>query len=137
MSMKTFIGTKEILAKPMTRQAYNDYRGWELPEDEDGSDDGMLVEYVDGGEPNHPDHKGYISWSPLDVFEKAYKVAETHVDRMRIERSELQVKCDALTAFINGAAFEILCHDEQVRLKEQIAHMAKYLEVLSQRIRAA
>lgn len=71
--MKTFIGTKIILATAMTRLDYNQYRGWQLPENEDGSDDGFLVEYVDGGQANHPDHKGYISWSPKSVFENSYK----------------------------------------------------------------
>ena len=69
---KTYIGTKVIHALPMTRQAYNDYRGWQLPDNEDGSDDGYLVEYVDGGKANDPRHAGYISWSPKDVFERAY-----------------------------------------------------------------
>lgn len=71
--MNTYVGTKLILAKPMTRQEYNDFRGWTLPEDENGQDAGMLVEYVDGGKPNHPAHKGYISWSPMDVFNRAYR----------------------------------------------------------------
>lgn len=70
--MIPYIGTKRILAKPMTRLEYNEYRNWELPEDEDGSDAGFLVEYVDGGQSNHPDHEGYISWSPAEVFENAY-----------------------------------------------------------------
>ncbi|AUR93218.1 hypothetical protein NVP1185O_31 [Vibrio phage 1.185.O._10N.286.49.C2] len=67
------IGIKVILATAMTRLAYNKYRGWELPADEDGSDEGFLVEYVDGGQSNHPGHEGYISWSPKDVFERAYQ----------------------------------------------------------------
>lgn len=70
--MKTYIGTKLVMAKPMTRGDYNAMRGWELPADECGSDDGYLVEYTDGGKANHPAHKGYISWSPKDVFERAY-----------------------------------------------------------------
>lgn len=70
--MQMFIGQKIIKAIPMTRQAYNDYRGWDLPDDEDGSDEGFLVEYLDGGASNHPDHAGYISWSPKAVFENAY-----------------------------------------------------------------
>lgn len=68
-----YYGTKVILAKPMSRQAYNDYRGWVLPADENGADDGYLVEYVDGGAPNHPRHYGYISWSPAEVFRRAYQ----------------------------------------------------------------
>ncbi|WP_408592047.1 DUF2829 domain-containing protein [Paracoccus marcusii] len=71
--MTRHIGTKLIDARPMTRQAYNDYRGWPLPADENGADEGYLVEYLDGGQANHPDHAGYISWSPADVFDKAYR----------------------------------------------------------------
>lgn len=64
---------KAILAKPMTRLEYNVYRGWALPADENGADRGFLVEYTDGGASNHPAHQGYISWSPKDVFVKAYR----------------------------------------------------------------
>ena len=31
-----------------------------------------MVEYANGGQANHPEYKGYISWSPKAVFEKAY-----------------------------------------------------------------
>jgi hypothetical protein len=71
--MKQFIGVKLIHAKPMTRAEYNAYRGWELPANENGSDAGFLVEYLDGGKANTPDHAGYVSWSPEDVFNCAYK----------------------------------------------------------------
>ena len=71
--MQTFIGTKIINAVPMARQAYNDFRGWQLPADEDGSDAGFLVEYIDGGAANTPQYKGYVSWSPKAVFEQAYR----------------------------------------------------------------
>lgn len=70
-----YIGTKVIHAKAMTRQEYNDYRGWELPADEDGTDGGYLVEYADGGKSNDARHTGYISWSPADVFNRAYRPA--------------------------------------------------------------
>lgn len=71
--MKQFIGVKLIHAKPMTRAEYNAYRGWKLPANENGSDAGFLVEYLDGGKPNTPDHAGYVSWSPEDVFNRAYQ----------------------------------------------------------------
>lgn len=70
--METYIGSKIINAKPMTRQEYNDFRGWQLPSDENGADDGFLVEYVDGGKANTNQYAGYVSWSPKDVFDKAY-----------------------------------------------------------------
>ncbi|MGR6465423.1 DUF2829 domain-containing protein [Rhizobium sp. PAMB 3182] len=68
-----FYGTKRIKAEPMTRKAYDDFRGWPLPPDEDGSDEGYLVEYTDGGEPNVPGRAGYITWTPKAQFEKAYQ----------------------------------------------------------------
>ncbi len=71
--MNKYIGTKVINAKPMTRQEYNDFRGWQLPSDENGSDDGFLVEYVDGGKNNTNEFPGYVSWSPKEVFEKSYR----------------------------------------------------------------
>lgn len=71
--MEMFVGSKLINAKPMTRQEYHDFRGWTLPEDENGDDAGYLVEYVDGGKPNTASYYGYVSWSPKDVFERAYR----------------------------------------------------------------
>lgn len=68
-----FIGTKIVLAIAMTRLAYNAYRGWTLPSDEVGADEGYLVEYTDGGAPNHAAHAGYISWLPKEQFDNAYR----------------------------------------------------------------
>lgn len=63
MDFKTYIGTKMIQAKPMNRLEYNKYRGWDIPKDENPTDEGYLVKYEDG----------YESWSPKEVFEKAYR----------------------------------------------------------------
>jgi hypothetical protein len=71
--MKRYIGTKIITAQPMNRADYNTYRGWALPSDENGEDEGYLVEYLDGGKPNDSRHTGYISWSPKEQFESAYR----------------------------------------------------------------
>ncbi len=60
--MKKYIGTKLIEAKPMTRGAYNTYRGWQIPADEKPEDGGYLLKYPDG----------YVSWSPKEIFERAY-----------------------------------------------------------------
>lgn len=70
---KGYMGTKRINGTPMNRANYNELRGWDLPDDEDGNDEGYLVEYLDGGEPNHSHFVGYISWSPKEQFEKAYQ----------------------------------------------------------------
>ena len=71
--MKQYIGVKLINAKPMTRAEYNTFRGWDLPANENGADEGFLVEYLDGGSPNTPEYAGYVSWSPAEVFHNAYK----------------------------------------------------------------
>jgi hypothetical protein len=60
--MEEYVGTKVITAKPMDREDYNTFRGWTIPDDENPSDPGYLVQYEDG----------YISWSPKDVFEQSY-----------------------------------------------------------------
>lgn len=68
--MKTYIGTKIIKAKPMTRGDYNKQRGWEIPADENPDDEGYLVQY----------DNDYVSWSPKDVFETSYRpVTEAEV----------------------------------------------------------
>lgn len=71
--MQTYIGTKIVKLTPMTRAEYNAYRGWDIPADEDGTDEGYLVEYTDGGKPNDERHEGYISWSPKAQADAAYR----------------------------------------------------------------
>lgn len=60
--MSMYAGTKALLAKPMTRGEYNEYRGWTTPDDENPNDNGRVVQYSDG----------YISWTPLAQFNAAY-----------------------------------------------------------------
>ncbi|CAG9255941.1 DUF2829 domain-containing protein [Paraburkholderia caribensis] len=74
--MKRHIGTKIINAKPMTRGEYNTFRGWTLPADEKAADEGYLVEYTDGQGGNVAGFDGYVSWSPKDVFEQAYRLTD-------------------------------------------------------------
>jgi hypothetical protein len=90
--MKKFIGTKLISALGMTREAYNSYRGWKLPDNEFGGDEGYLVEYLDGGVGNHSGHKGYISWSPKEVFDRAYRPIEDMTFGLAIEALKMGQK---------------------------------------------
>lgn len=71
--MEKYLGVKEVFAKPMTLGEYNKYRNWKIPNNENLNDPGYLVEYLNGGKANHPNHDGYISWSPANVFEKSYR----------------------------------------------------------------
>lgn len=65
LELAKYIGSKVIKAKPMTRGEYNEYRGWKIPENENPQDEGYLVVYVDSDD--------YVSWSPKDVFDRAYR----------------------------------------------------------------
>lgn len=72
--MEKYIGVKEILAEPMTLGVYNEYRGWNMPENENPKKEGYLVEYLDSPSPDMPHgHANYISWAPKDVFDKSYR----------------------------------------------------------------
>lgn len=135
---KEYEGTKKLLAAPMTRGAYNSYRGWTTPADEDPNDEGRIVMYLDGGKPNHPDHVGYISWSPADVFEKAYHPCETHVDRMRIELEQLQGRLAKLHAFMAAnPAFTAMRAMEQELMRIQLSTMETYHSTLNARLALA
>ena len=126
--MKKYIGTKQVQAKPMDRYDYNEYRGWKLPEDEDPSDEGYLVEYLDGGEPNHSNHDGYISWSPKEQFDNAYKENGTAKQRVEIELTELQAKSESLIAYMGTLP------NMDLMLVKQATVMSNYGDVLIERL---
>ena len=136
---KHFIGTKIVLALAMTRLAYNEYRGWQLPGDDNGADDGYLVEYTDGGAPNHPDHAGYISWSPKAQFDAGYvEVGDVghlppHQQRVIAEREQLADRIQKLEAFLHTALFAGLPDDEKQLLKMQADAMVLYLGIINTR----
>ena len=81
---------------------------------------------------------GYESYSPKDVFEKAYKVAETFKDRLLIERQDLAERFSKLCAFVDTPKFEEVVKDEHQRdlLLQQRDYMGEYLNILNQRIEA-
>ena len=59
---------------------------------------------------------------------------ESFVERMIVEKDELQDKVTKLENFVNGEKFKELRGMEQVYLKEQLSFMRGYLSVLRQRI---
>lgn len=73
--MNSFIGTKLINAKPMTKDEFERLKGDAglLCQASGIHIDGYLVEYLDGGKANVPGFTGYVSWSPKDVFERSYR----------------------------------------------------------------
>ena len=74
--MKNYIGTKVIKSRAMNRGDYNLSQGWNIPENENPEDPGQLVGYPEAHGNFDGDLEGgchYISWSPADVFDAAYK----------------------------------------------------------------
>ena len=126
--MKKYIGTKQIEAEPMTMgEAYekNLLRAGRVPSESEKDKAGYHTKYEDG----------YESWSPAEPFEKAYKVADTPLDRMLIEYDELKQKIDKLDVFLDSEKFKTL--DEKVKglLSSQYHIMIAYSIVLSERMR--
>lgn len=140
--VKTYVGTKVVHACPMSRGAYNKLRGWETPADEDPDEAGYLVEYADGGKPNLQHFRGYVSWSPKDVFEGSYDTGvvlkeTTHNERMLAEMDELTQRTEKLRVFLSTATFASLVPREQHDLKQQLNYMENYAWHLGNRIRRA
>lgn len=133
-NFKTYTGTKTIKAMPM---CVGDAKraGANVPASyfEVGNSsfnpgaEGYLVEYPDG----------YRSWSPKKVFEEAYSLSETHVDRMKIELADLNNKICKATTALYGADSPLNNSDNVplwAALREQLNKMLDYADALSTRL---
>ena len=128
--MKRYIGTKQIEAEPMTMgEAYEKgfLQAGRVPDESEKSNAGYHVKYQDG----------YESWSPAEPFEKAYKFADTFLDRLRIEQKDLAEKLEKLCLFVESPKFTDVVQDSNQRelLLRQREYMGEYLNVLNQRIK--
>lgn len=141
MDFKTYVGTKMIQAKSMNLGEYNKYRGWEIPLNENSTDEGYLVKYEDG----------YESWSPKEVFEKAYREyagqytlpatallmqSEDYKDRFKAEYYQVFVRFVKLKAMIEKLDkeeldFEPTCPRSTYDM--QLKAMRDYIAVLEAR----
>lgn len=72
--LKKYETRKTVYARPMTLGEYNEYRGWEIPEDEDPSYEGYLVVYH-----IRTEHE-YESWCPKWAFEESATKIKRHAD---------------------------------------------------------
>ena len=121
--MKKYIGTKQIEAEPMTMgEAYekNLLQAGRVPNESEKTKAGYHVKY----------EGGYESWSPAEPFEKAYKVADTSLDRMSIEENELVGRVEKLYLFISGDKYKELDSTTRAMLAVQFSIMYEYLHVL-------
>lgn len=122
--MKKYIGKKTIMAEPMAKSEAEKVLNRSLA-DAKGGEEGYLVEYEDG----------YKSWSPKETFEKAYRVAETFLDRLKLEADELRERILRLVVFMLSDEFVGLDLKSQELLTEQIKTMKNYHTILRLRIR--
>lgn len=94
-NLRTYIGTKQIKAFPMSWGDYCKLRGFEVG-DKHPNTIGYIVEYplTEDSTPNVEGFDGYVSWSPVRAFEEAYMVAEheTHLIRIEIERTRKEIE---------------------------------------------
>lgn len=130
--MKKYIGTKQIEAEPMTMgEAYEKglLQAGRVPNESEKSNAGYHVKYQDG----------YESWSPADVFEKSYKVADTFVDRLHIEMKELIYRFEKCAVFVDGENFRKVIKEDYPAflLWLQRDVMSRYLQILSCRTNLA
>ena len=79
------IGTKLVNALAMTRAEYIEFRGWELPADENCNEEGFLIDYFNGGEANTDGFDGHVSWTPADAFDREYRKVDGMSFGMAIE----------------------------------------------------
>ena len=121
--MKKYTGTKTILAEPMAKSEAEKVLNRSLA-DAKGGEEGYLVEYPDG----------YKSWSPKETFEEAYKVADTYLDRMRIEYAEVKERVLKLHTFLMSEEFRALPNRKRNDLQAQGIAMNNYLDALGNRI---
>lgn len=125
--MKKYIGTKVVDATPAWRVDGKVYLKDEAVPKSMNREDGYKVVYEDG----------YESWSPKDVFEKAYKSCETFLDRMKLEFESEVDKFKKGDTFIRSEKFNELPIVARVLLYAQNKTQKMYCGLLENRIDAA
>lgn len=128
--MIQYTGTKTVKACPMTlgeaEKVLNRHIDTSAVENREATP-GYLVEYGEDGD-------NYRSWSPKDVFDKAYHVSETRLDRMYIEKHFLKERYLRGRDFSFTQQFRKLPSSERILLTSQLDAMEKYLYILNERI---
>lgn len=128
LQLTQFTGTKTVKACPMSlgeaEKVLRRTIDTSAVEEDREKVEGYLVEYEDG----------YRSWSPKEAFEKVYRVSETHLDRMRIEISEVYARYQKGREFLHSQAFGKLSAEKRSTLRMQLDCMENYIRQLSRRI---
>lgn len=130
-TLKQYIGTKTVKAEPMVKSAAV-AKGWARASEGNPDTPGYHVQYT------NPDGSTYDSWSPKDVFEKSYQIAEDFKDRLEIESKELGVRLRKLSNFIHTNVFADIAKkigpEQGALLLSQYHGMSLYYDALKYRI---
>lgn len=130
--LKKYIGTKEVMAAPMDEVTAVTKGFARKNEDNHEWRSGYHVQYI------NPDGSTYDSWSPKDVFEKSYKIAEDFKDRLEIEFKELRIRLLKLHKFIQDNGFANIAKkigpEQGALLLSQYHGMSLYFDALKARL---
>lgn len=121
--MKKYISTKEVSATPAWRVDGIVYLKDEAVPQGKNKEDGYKVVYGDE------------NWISKEVFEKKYKLADTYLDRIRIEIDDLRNRYNKLRNFILSEEYWALSYDKRILLSKQWSIMKDYISILEERIR--
>ena len=121
-----------VQADPMTRQDYNDLRGWTLPANENGDDAGYVVAAYE---------RDHVAWMPKAEFEALHQpVADaeegdlSYVLRMRAELAELEGRLAKLLKYLDTDQSRNLPFEDLTLLRAQRMAMEGYKEILNRRL---
>ena len=123
-NMKQFTATKTVMAISMTRTDAEKFLERSITPADPKAEEGYLLRY-----PN-----GYYSWSPKEVFEKAYRLSESVTDRLQIEEAELRQRIEALHSFTLTNKYRDMPRQEKVMLSSQFTAMHTYYNALATRL---
>ena len=130
-TLKQYIGTKTVKAEPMVKSAAV-AKGWARASEGNPDTPGYHVQYT------IPDGSTYDSWSPKDVFEKSYQIAEDFKDRLEIEFKELRIRLLKLHKFIQDNGFANIAKkigpEQGALLLSQYHGMSLYFDALKARL---
>lgn len=130
LNFKKYIGTKVVEAKPM-----NEIDAESIGYARENSDnhewrEGYHVRYT------NPDGSFYDSWSPKDVFERSYIIAESPQDRIKMELSNITNKLLKLRNFLyikEHSVDTVGIHQYSLMVAQEHA-MRLYKDILEKRL---
>ena len=116
-----------VTGTPMTRSEYCTFRGWALPANEDGTDEGMLINFG-----------FHTAWWPKEIIKSNFVELDESIPEWKanitVEHAELVDRAQKLREFLASEKFLALVPAEQLRLTRQYTAMGQYIQVLAERI---